>query len=483
MGETEPGFEPEAEVLRNLFERLGREAEALDGGIRGIRDLRVASGVRPEAVRGHLEKRYDFSRPVPVDELLDDVVAMLRRWSVHVTHPRYFGLFNPSVRPVSVAADALAALFNPQLAVWSHAPAVNEIERHVTRFCCRRLGFEARSEDGVEPAGHFTSGGQEANHTALLAALAHRFPEITERGVRGLAGQPVLYVSDQGHHSIEKATVATGLGRDALRTVATGEDFRLDPGALAERVARDRGEGLVPFLVVATAGSTATGSVDPLVEVGEVCRREGLWLHVDAAWGGSFLLSGQMASALDGVAEADSVTWDAHKGLSVPMGAGMFLTRHPQALERAFRIESGYMPPAVDGAVDPYATTLQWSRRAIGLKVFMALAETGASGFGELLDHQAAMADLLREKLAEASWRIVNRTPLPLVCFTHERIERGEVGAGAVARRVNAVGRVWLSAVGLPGRPPALRACVTSYRTGPEDVEMLVAEVERAIGS
>jgi len=480
MSETGPGIEPEAELLRHLFERLGSEAEALE---RGIRDLRVASGVRPDAVRRHLEERYDFTRQVPVDELLDDVVAMLRRWSVHVTHPRYFGLFNPSVRPVAVAADALVALFNPQLAAWSHAPAINEIERHVTRFCCRRLGFEVPADDGSEPAGHFTAGGQEANHTALLAALAHHFPEITERGVRGLDGQPVLYVSDQGHHSIEKATVAAGLGRDAMRTVATGEDFRMDPGALAEQIARDRSVGLLPFLVVATAGSTATGSIDPLTELGEVCRREGLWFHVDAAWGGSFLLSKCLAPVLDGIARADSVTWDAHKGLSVPMGAGMILTRHPSALARAFRTHSGYMPPAEKGAVDPYATTLQWSRRAIGLKVFMALAEAGGPGFGELLDHQAEMADLLRTRLGEVPWRIVNRTPLPLVCFTHERIERGEVGAGTVARRVNAAGKVWLSAVGLPGRPPALRACVTSYKTGPEDVEMLVAEVTRVLGS
>lgn len=477
MSESGPAVEPEADLLRHLFERLGREAEDLE---RGIRSLRVASGVRPDVVRRHLAERYDFSRPVPVDALLDDVVSMLRRWSVHVTHPRYFGLFNPSVRPVSVAADALAALFNPQLAAWSHAPAVNEIERHVTRFCCRRLGFEATG-DGSEPAGHFTAGGQEANHTALLAALAHCFPEITEGGVRGLDGQPVLYVSDQGHHSIEKGTVAAGLGRDAMRTVATGEDFRMDPGALAEQVARDRRDGSLPFLVVATVGSTATGSIDPLPELAEVCRREGLWLHVDAAWGGSFLLSKCLAPVLGGIGRADSVTWDAHKGLSVPMGAGMLLTRHPGALARAFRTHSGYMPPAEKGAVDPYATTLQWSRRAIGLKVFMALAEAGASGFGELLDHQAAMADLLRERLGEAPWRVVNRTPLPLVCFTHERIERGEVGAGKVARRVNAAGRVWLSAVGLPGRPPALRACVTSYKTGPEDVEMLVDEVGRVV--
>ena len=458
-----------------LLEHLAREADRF---FRDIRSLPTSREVAPEKIRRILGRRYRFDEPVEPEALLDDMVRMLRDWTVHVTHPRYFGLFNPSVRPISVAADALVALANPQLATWTHAPAAHEIERHVLRYFSERIGWEPDAA-----AGQFVSGGQEANHTAAILALVDRFPGFADSGLRSLPGQPVLYLSEQGHHSVEKITVATGLGRGSLRLVPTDESFRLDVGALASAVEGDRRAGHLPFLVVATAGTTSAGAIDPLPDLAALARRESLWLHADAAWGGSALLSRRLAPALAGLGEADSVTWDAHKGLSVPMGAGMLFTRHPEALEQAFASATGYMPSRREGTVDPYATSLQWSRRFIGLKVFMALAEAGASGVEHLLDHQAAMGELLRERLRGRGFEILNRTPLPLVCFTHPALEAGTDTPGRLAKRVAQRGRAWLSAVGLPGGRQALRACITSYRTGPEDVDVLVAEVERELGS
>jgi len=462
-------------MMEDLFTMVGR---ATAGFFDEVRSLRVATPVAPEEIRRHLASHYDFSRPVAEAELVSDVSDLLRRFSLHVTHPRYFGLFNPSVVPVTVAADALVALYNPQLAVWAHSPAANEMERHVLRFFLRRIGFDPDSAFA-----NFTTGGQEANATAVIAALTRAFPAFDEDGLRALDRQPTLYLSAEGHHSFQKIAHATGLGRRAVRTVPVDSTLRVDVAALRSAINRDRSEGQQPFLAVATAGTTAAGVIDPLPQVADFCREAGLWLHVDAAWGGTGLLSRRLRPHLEGIERADSVTWDAHKWLSVPVGAGMFFTRHADVVARAFRVAAeSYVPPAVAGCHDSYETTLQWSRRFIGLKVFMALAALGAGGYEELVDQQTAMGSLLRKELQRAGWQIVNQTPLPLVCFTHERIVSSSPTCRAVVDEVNGRGRAWISEVLLSGGTKALRACITSYRTSPQDIGILIEELQRSLG-
>ena len=435
----------------------------------------VSSPATPGAVRGELA-RYDFRQPIPLPEATRDLVRLLRERSVHVIHPRYFGLFNPTAREAGAVADALAALFNPQLAAWSHAPAANEIERHTLAALAAPLGLDPETT-----AAHFTSGGAEANLTAVLVALADRIPEAAEDGLAALDERPTLYVSREAHHSFAKIARMAGLGTHGLREVRVDRRLALDPRALDRALRADAREGRRPFLVVATAGTTSAGVVDPIPEVLEVARSHGAWLHVDAAWGGAAALSPRLREILAGIGEADSVTWDAHKWLSVPMGAGMFFCRHAEAADRAFATATTYMPSGSRQARDPYATTVQWSRRATGLKVFLSLAELGLDGYRRLVEHQAAMGDRLRELLAGAGWQVVNETALPLVCFTHPDLEAGRRSRiGAVVDRVQRRGRVWISKVVLTGGRPVGRACITSYRTEEEDLEVLVEEVEAA---
>jgi len=176
---------------------------------------------------------------------------------------------------------------------------------------------------------------------------------------------------------------------------------------------------LAPFLVAGTAGTTGAGIIDPLPALADLCARERLWLHVDAAWGGAAALVPEMRSVLAGIERADSITFDAHKWLSVPMGAGIFLTRHRDILDRTFRITTEYMPREAEGmeVTEPYTHSMQWSRRFIGLKVFLTLAVAGWDGYAAAIRHQAAMGDLLRRELSENGWEIVNPTALPVVCF------------------------------------------------------------------
>jgi glutamate/tyrosine decarboxylase-like PLP-dependent enzyme len=430
----------------------------------------IVPDTTPEEIRSYLTSRYDFSKGMSLDEVVDDVERMLKSWQVQVTHPRYFGLFNPSVTLASVIADTLVAMYNPQLANWRTSPVGNEIETHTLRWLGAKFGFPA------DTMATFTSGGTEANLTSVIVALTRAFPEYGEDGIRCLAAAPAIYLTEETHHSFSKIAHMTGLGRNALRTVATGRDLRMDLGDLERRVAEDRANGLAPFMVIGTAGTTAAGAIDPLPGIASFCRREGLWFHADAAWGGTAILSPKLKHYLSGIELADSITCDAHKWLSVPMGSGMFFCRHPESVIQAFRAPVSYMPAKMDGSVyDPYSTTVQWSRRFIGLKLFMALAQHGESGIVDMIEHQARMGEVLRDALAASGWRIVNATPLPLVCFTRDGLDTTAFLASLRERQI-----AWMSEVRLAGEP-VVRACVTSFRTTEADVRWVVGEINRLI--
>ena len=449
-----------------MFEDIRRVVAALEADIAfGA----IVPAVGPDEIRGYLASRYTFSNALPLDEVIADVAGMMRRWHVQVTHPRYFGLFNPSVTLPSVIADTLTAMHNPQLATWRTSPAANEIERHTLAWLAGQFGLPAST------IAHFTTGGAEANLSAVVVALARRFPQWSDGGLRSLPASPAIYLTGDAHGSFGKIARVTGLGCDALRMVSVDADRRLDVADLARRVDRDRRNGFAPLMVIGTAGTTAAGAVDPLADIARFCQSEGLWFHADAAWGGAAALSPRLRVHLDGIANADSVTCDAHKWFSVPMGAGMFFCRHPEAVRDAFRAHTGYMPQATAGAIDdPYATSLQWSRRFIGLKLFVALAQRGEGGYVETIEHQARMGGLLRDSLARAGWTIVNRTPLPLVCFTRSGLDVARFVADLCERQI-----AWMSEVRLGDSPPVVRACVTSLRTRKEDIDYVVREMTR----
>ena len=465
----------EAEARRALWQRL---EEAIERYTVEVETAPVAPAADPAALRERLA-RFDFAAPTDPLAALDFAVDGLWRDQVHAAHPRYFGLFNPAPTTASIAADALVAAFNPQLAAWSHSPFAVEVEQHLIRALAERFGY-----DPARVEGSFTTGGAEANQTALQVALIRAFPEVARRGLLALRSQPLVYVSPEGHHSVLKAARLAGLGAESVREIRTDSRLRMRPADLAARIREDREAGCSPFLVVANAGTTGSGIIDPLEEIAQIADEERLWLHVDAAWGGAAALVPELKPALEGIARAGSITFDAHKQLSVPMGAGLFLTRHPGLLERTFRVTTPYMPKegGAGPVVDPYAQSMQWSRRFIGLKLFLSLTVAGWEGYEAALRYQTAMGDRLRDGLRAAGWTVVNETPLPLVCFVgSEKESRTPAFLEAVAARVVTSGEAWINTVGLSGDVgTALRACITNHRTGPEDVDALIAAVGRA---
>lgn len=465
---------PQRYSTRQVTERLAHHIETYLGR---AHQAPLTASVTAGEIRGYLRERYSFAAPLALEEVLDDTASMLWRWSEHASNPRHFGLFRPGVDLPAVVGETLVALHDPNLATWRFSPAAAEMEAHALAAIGERLGFPQGGEGSC-----FTSCGQEANHTAVAVALTHTFPDVARYGLRALVGQPVLYLSEEAHHSLDKAAHVTGLGRDAVRRVRVGDDLRMDVEALAASIARDRAAGELPFLVVATAGTTAAGVIDPLPEVAALAAAEGLWLHVDAAWGGAAALSDRLRLHLAGIESAASVTCDAHKLLSVPVGAGMFFCRRREAVEATFAARPPYVPPPPPGRpADPYQATLQWSRRCNGIKLFMMLATHGIEGIARRIEHQTAMGERLRFLLSKAGWRLVNHTPLPVVCFTHDALGGDEEAHRRIARTLGERQVAWISATRLRGRQVALRACITHFDTQPSDLAALVDGVQEAV--
>ena len=458
---------PSPEERSALWSELVAQAEAYFGD---VESLPVAPTLNQADLQALLDT-FSLDEPGSRIDVLHRFTRELKRHQVHTPHPCYFGLFNPAPAFMGILGDCITATLNPQLAAWSHSPLAVETERRMIHAFAGKFGLSQEHADGC-----LTSGGAEANLTALLCALTERWPGVLDSGVQSIAARPVFYASAESHHSFLKAARTAGLGRAALRTVPVTDELQMDSDALRRMIEEDRGLGYEPFLIIGTAGTTGAGVVAPLVAISEVARANRLWFHVDAAWGGAAVLVPELRAVLSGIETADSITFDPHKYLSIPMGAGMFLTRHRYALSRIFSVSTAYMPKEGErlAVVDPYVHSMQWSRRFIGLKLFLTLATTGWDGYARILRHQSEMGDLLRKRLTASGWSIVNRTKLPVVCFTPSDEEWDMAMHQRASDAVVESGSAWISTIMLGGKKPALRACITNYRTGPEHIETLL---------
>ena len=406
---------------------------------------------------------FDFRTPLPLDEAMTWAITQLEHGLVHVTHPRYFGLSNPAPTFPAQCADRIAAVFNPQLATSATSPAAVEIEAHVIRSVAQRAGLPSKS------VGHFTTGGSEANYTALICALTESNPRFGAEGARAFDGPPVFYVSRESHLAWLKIAHQVGIGRSAMRMVATDGCGRMDHRALRDTIAADRARGCVPVMIAATAGTTNAGMIDPLPACAEIARSLGLWYHVDAAWGGALIASERMRHVLAGIEQADSVTIDAHKWFATTMGCGMFITRHAPVLSSAFQVSTSFMPSNVVN-FDPYVTSVQWSRRFLGLRLFLSLAAAGWAGYGKHVERSIELAELLKEQLAARGFAIANASPLAVLCIVPPP---GYGDPRSIARRILASGRAWVAAADFEGNE-IIRACVTNGETTADDVTELV---------
>ena len=406
---------------------------------------------------------FDFSQPRPLEEALRWAMARMETGIVQMTNPRYFGLFNPGASFPSQCADQIAATFNPQLASSGSSPVPVALEGHVVKAVARRASF------GEEAAGHFATGGSEANYTALLCALTAAHPKFAADGARALEGPVKFYTSRDCHIAWLKIAHQAGIGRTALRLVDTDGFGRMDPKALLRAILEDRAAGGVPVMVAATAGTTGGGMIDPLHACADIAQHQGLWFHVDAAWGGALLASDRLRGVLDGIGRADSITIDAHKWFATTMGCAIFITRRADLLSEAFNASTSFMPSSVSG-LDPYLNTVQWSRRFVGLRLFLSLAAAGWEGLGAHVERGVAVMERTKQALLATGWRIANDSPVAVL----NAIPPPEFGdVRALVRRVVASGRTWVAPTTFEG-VDVVRICATNGETTLEDVNALV---------
>ena len=461
-------LEPSPEEMRRLV------AAALDRIVGHVGTL----AAQPAAdVSGGAELARSLAEPLPekgapFEELLTFLFERAVPKSYNTAGPGYLAYIPGGGLFATAVADLLADSFNRYVGVWAAAPALVQLEANVVRWLGEIVGYPAGS------LGILTSGGSLANFTAVVTARRERLPEDF------LAG--VVYASDQAHHSVQKAAVLAGFPTRSVRAIGTGADFRMDVDALRAAVSEDRAAGRKPFLVVGNAGTTNTGAVDDLGALAVLCADEGLWLHVDAAYGGFFVLTERGRRALRGLERADSVTLDPHKGLFLPYGTGALVVRDGATLRRAHSHPAHYLPPLqqADDLLDFNEISPELSRPFRGLRVWLPVKLYGIDAFRRALDEKLDLARWAAEEVARVPG-VEMVAPPQLSLFAFRLVRDGLSGPATddLNRRfldaVNARGRVFLTGTTTGGRF-LVRLCVLSFRTHRDRMEMALDDIRAA---
>jgi glutamate/tyrosine decarboxylase-like PLP-dependent enzyme len=433
--------------------------------------------VAPLTAAGDVAAEMDLpipEQPLPAAEIARLLRPLVFDHSALCGHPGFLAYISGSGTVPGAAADLLAAGLNPNVGGWSLSSGATELELHLMRWIAGRFGLPAGS------GGLMTSGGAASNFTALKAARDARAPgDVRANGVDGL--RLVLYASEEAHATIAEAADMMGLGERAVRSIPTDDGFRMRADELERAIADDLTSGMHPFCVVGTAGTTATGAVDPLRAIAGICERHDLWLHVDAAYGGAAAFAPGLRHLLDGIELADSISFDPHKWLYTPQSSACLLARDPRTLRAAFSIDAAYVREDAElsgrginiGELGP-----QWSRAFIALKVWMSLAAHGTEAYARRIAHDVELARYLDERVREhPDLEPMCPVTLSIACFRYAPAGIDDKALDALNERlmieIRRDGRTFPSNAVLRGRY-GLRACFVNHRTEADVVDDLV---------
>jgi glutamate/tyrosine decarboxylase-like PLP-dependent enzyme len=480
------------ELSSDEFRAVGyRLVDRIASHFEGIRERSVTPGESPEDVR----RAIGADQGLPVtgaqsSAMIEEVTNTLLQHSLFNAHPRFWGYITSGPAPIGVLADLVASAVNPNVGAWKLAPSATEIEAQTVRWIGELIGYP------VDCGGLMVSGGNMANFVCFLAARSAKVEwNIRESGLAGDGSRRLrMYASTSTHTWIQKAADLFGHGTDAIRWIETDHQQRISPDAVRRQVARDREQGEQPFLLVATAGSVGTGAVDPLAELGSLCRDYGLWFHVDGAYGAFAANAPGVPEDLAALKDADSVAVDPHKWLYAPLEAGCALVRKPEHLLNAFSYHPSYYH-FEDEATNYFDLGMQNSRGFRALKVWMALRQAGREGYLKMIGDDIRLAQHLHSLASAHPEFEALSCGLSITTFRYVPPElRRLVGSAEVEKYLNRLNTDILSRIELGGEAFlsnavvdgkfALRVCIVNFRTSLEDVEAvpeLVARIGRQV--
>jgi aromatic-L-amino-acid/L-tryptophan decarboxylase len=429
-----------------------------------VGDYPVLAQVQP----GDVAARLPTSAPETgeaVEDILQDFRDVILPGITHWNHPDFLAYFAITGGGAGILGEMLAAALNTNAMLWRTGPAPTELEERTLDWLRQLMGL---------PAGFHGTIQDTASISTLVAIAAAR--EAAGLGVRdeGMSGRDLprlrVYASEEVHSSIDKAGITLGIGRSGTRKIPTDAEFRMDPAALEAAIEEDRAAGIHPLAVVATVGTTSTSSIDPVPAIADVCARQGVWLHVDAAYGGSAALVPELRHVLDGAERADSLVVNPHKWMFVPIDCSVLFSRRPEIIRRAFSLVPEYLATpegeTVTNLMD-YGPAL--GKRFRSLKLWMTLRYFGAEGMAaRIREHVRLAREFAGWVDDEPKWEVVAPVPFSLVVFRHAPRGMTDTEADAhnerVMAAVNASGRALLSHTRLRGRL-VLRLAIGNLRT------------------
>lgn len=470
LAEVEPAaraLEETPAERRALTARVVAFADEVLDGLASRRVFTTGPGARDELVALGVPEQ-----PADLERVMDLVAREIDGPGLQAASGGHLGYIAGGGIYPGALGDYLAAVTNRYAGVHYAGPGAVHCENLLVRWMCGLVGYPEKA------LGTLTSGGSIANLVAIVAAR-------DARGVRARdVERSVVYVTDQTHHCVRKALAIAGLAEAPLRAVGMDPSYRMDPGALAAAVAADRAAGLAPFLLVASAGTTDAGALDPLAELADVAEAEGMWYHVDAAYGGAFLLVDGMRERLGGIERADSVVIDPHKGLFLPYGSGAVLVRDPGHLRPSHGMRGVYLQDAADALDEPSPADLspELTRHFRGLRMWLPLQLHGLARYRAALEEKVLLARLFYERVQELGYEVGPAPDLSVVMF--RRVPRDGSDETESNRRLLAAilddGRVFLSTTTIDG-VFWIRVAVLCFRTHRDRIEAVLEVLAREI--
>ncbi len=416
-------------------------------------ELPVASRVRPGDIRAALPRHPPVAGE-SLQAMIDDVDRVIVPGLTHWNHPGFLAYFANTGSGPGILAEMMAATLNVNAMLWQTSPAATELEQVVLEWVAELVGLPA----GL--FGQITDSASTSTFTALAGAREAAGQDVRDRGMAGRSDLPQLrvYASSEAHSSVEKACIALGLGRDGFVPIGVDEQYRMKVDELTAAIEADVAAGRRPIAVVATVGTTSSTSIDPVGEVADVCAPLGLWLHVDAAYGGAAAVVSEMRWVLDDCDRADSIVINPHKWMLVPMDCSLLWTPRPESLRAAFSLVPEYLRTGQDEVVNLMDYGLTLGRRFRSLKLWMVLRAYGAEGLAAVIGEHIRLARLVESWAAAApGWELLAPVPFSTVNLRHRppgvddemELERHNQ---QILQSVNDTGEVYLSHTRLAGR-------------------------------